>query len=121
MVFSTVDLTGHVALAASGSFINVNGAFFIRGPTGQVYAITIGNVVDPAAAQSERTELIRYDSAVWHGFTFASQIGEAGDFWGTQIRYAGEHAGFRLAGVVGYERVTDVATPAAFLLRRWSA
>ena len=114
MVFSTVDLTGHVALAASGSFTNVNGGFFVRGNTGQTYAITINNVVDPAAAQSERTELIRYDSAVWHGFIFASQLGEAGDFWGSQVRYAGEHAGFRIAGVVGYERVTDVATPAVF-------
>ena len=78
--------------------------------------MTVGNLVDPAATQSERTELIRYDSPVWHGFIFASQVGEAGDFWGSQVRYAGEHAGFRLAGVVGYERVTDVATPAVFRL-----
>ena len=29
----------------------------------------------------------------------------------THLRYAGEFNGFRLAGVLGYERVTDVATP----------
>jgi hypothetical protein len=55
---------------------------------------------------------VRFDSKVYHGFIFSSMIAEAGDYWGSQLRYAGEHAGFRLAGAIGFDRVTDVATPA---------
>src|SRR5204862_6512970 len=70
-----------------------------------------GSLGDPAAAGSNRVELARYDSPVWNGFIFASQIAEAGDYWGSQIRYANEFSGFRLAAVVGFDRVTDIATP----------
>jgi len=111
MVYATIDLTGHVLLPASPAFGLLNGSMFIRGPTGQFYAMQWSSISDPAAAASNRTELVRYDSPVWNGFIFASQIAEAGDYWGTQIRYASEFSGFRLAGAVGYDRVTDVATP----------
>ena len=37
-----------IALAASNSFILLNGGFFIRGPTGQVYAMTWASIGDPA-------------------------------------------------------------------------
>src|SRR5215831_12369232 len=37
-VLGTIDLTGHIFLPASASFILINGGFFIRGPNGQVYA-----------------------------------------------------------------------------------
>jgi hypothetical protein len=90
----------------------LNGSFNIRGPNGQFYAMTWANVVDPAAAQANRSELVRYDSAVWHGFILSSMVAEAGDYWGSSIRYAGEYNGFRLAGAFGFDRVTDVATPA---------
>jgi hypothetical protein len=111
-VQATIDLTGHLFLGASSSFILLNGGFFIRGPQGQYYATTWGNIGDPASASSGRTELVRYDSPVWHGFIFGSFVAEAGDYYGAQIRYANEFQGFRLAGAIGYERVTDVATPA---------
>ena len=42
-------------------------------------------------------------------------MAEAGDYYGAQIRYANEFQGFRLAGAIGYERVTDVA----IFWRRW--
>jgi hypothetical protein len=112
-VLSTIDLTGHLFLGASSSFILLNGSFFIRGPGGDYYATTWGNIGDPASASSGRTELVRYDSPVWHGFILASFVAEAGDYWGGHIRYAGEHGGIRIAGSIGYERVTDIATPAA--------
>ena len=54
---------------ASSSFILLNGGFFIRGPTGQYYAMSWANIGDPAANQG-RTELVRYDSPTWHGFIF---------------------------------------------------
>ncbi len=110
-VLSTIDLTGHLFLGASGSFILLNGGFFIRGPQGQYYATTWGNIGDPASASSGRTELVRYDSPVWHGFILASFVAEAGDYWGSHIRYANEFSGVRIAGSIGYERVTDIATP----------
>jgi len=54
---------------------------------------------------------VRYDSPSWHGFIYSASVAEAGDYWGTMIRYANEFQGFRLAGTVGYEQVHDIATP----------
>jgi hypothetical protein len=108
-VVQTIDLGG-IGMAASSSFILVNGSFFIRGPTGQYYAMTWANIGDPAAAQG-RTELVRYDSPNWHGFILSSSIAEAGDYWGTMLRYAGEFSGIRVAAGFGYERSKDRATP----------
>jgi hypothetical protein len=110
-VLGTIDLTGHIFLPASASFILLNGGFFLRGPNGQVYTTSWGNIGDPASNNPGRTELVRYDSPSWHGFIYSASIAEAGDYWGTMIRYANEFQGFRLAGTVGYERVTDISTP----------
>src|SRR5215471_17625224 len=110
-VLGTIDLTGHIFLPASASFILLNGGFFIRGPQGQVYAAQWATIGDPASNNPGRTELVRYDSPSWHGFIYSASIAEAGDYWGTMIRYANEFQGFRLAGTVGYERVTDISTP----------
>src|SRR5262252_8784840 len=110
-VLGTIDLTGHIFLPASASFILINGGFFIRGPQGQIYATQWATVGDPASNNPGRTELVRYDSPSWYGFIYSASIAEAGDYWGTMIRYANEYNGFRLAGTVGYERVTDIFTP----------
>jgi hypothetical protein len=110
-VLGTIDLTGHLFLPASASFILLNGGFFLRGPSGQVYAMQWNQIGDPADNNPGRTELVRYDSPSWHGFIYSASIAEAGDYWGTMIRYANEFQGFRVAGTVGYERVTDVFTP----------
>ena len=120
-VVQTIDLGG-IGMVASSSFILLNGSFFIRGPTGQYYAMTWANIGDPAAAQG-RTELVRYDSPNWHGFIYSASIAEAGDYWGNMLRYAGEFSGVRIAAGIGYERSRDRATPAtldptARLLRR---
>jgi hypothetical protein len=110
-VLGTIDLTGHIFLPASAAFGLINGGFFIRGPSGQVYTTRWADIDDPASNNPGRTELVRYDSPSWHGFIYSASIAEAGDYWGTMIRYANEFQGFRLAGTVGYERVTDIATP----------
>ena len=109
-VVQTIDLGG-IGMPASSSFILLNGGFFIRGPQGQYYAMTWGNIGDPAAAQG-RTELVRYDSPTWHGFIYSASIGEAGDYWGNMLRYANEFNGVRVAAGIGYERSRDRATPA---------
>src|SRR5689334_20946210 len=82
-VLGTIDLTGHIFLPASASFILLNGGMFIRGPSGQVYNMTWANIGDPAANNPGRTELVRYDSASWNGFIYSASINEAGDYWGT--------------------------------------
>jgi hypothetical protein len=109
-VWGTIDLTGHIFLGASAGFTLLNGGFFIRGPTGQYYAMVWGNIGDPASGFN-RTELVRYDSPTWKGFIYSAALAEAGDYWGTMLRYFSEHGGFRVAGQLGYERVTDIATP----------
>ncbi len=109
-VVQTIDLGG-IGIAASSSFILLNGSFFIRGSSGQYYAMTWGNIGDPAAAQG-RTELVRYTSPTWMGFIFDASIAEAGDYWGSMLRYAGEFSGFRIAAGIGYENSRDRATPA---------
>ncbi len=100
-VLGAIDLTGHLFLPASSSFILLNGGFFIRGNTGQYYAMTWANIGDPASNNPGRTELVRYDSPAYHGFIYSASINEAGDYWGTMLRYANEFNGVRLAGTRG--------------------
>jgi hypothetical protein len=73
--------------------------------------MTWGNFGDPASNQG-RVELVRYTSPTWQGFVFDSSIAEAGDYWGTMLRYANEFNGVRVAAGIGYERVRDRLTGA---------
>jgi hypothetical protein len=107
-VIQIIDLGG-IGLAGGSSFILLNGGFFLRGPTGQYFNMTWGNIGDPASAQG-RTELVRWDSPSWHGFILTSSVAEAGDFWGTMLRYANEFHGFRVAAGIGFEQVRDKFT-----------
>jgi hypothetical protein len=109
-VVSTIDLGG-IFMVASSSFGLVNGNFFLRGPQGEFYNMTWGTsgMADPAALQG-RSELVRYTSPTWMGFIFDSSIAEAGDYWGSMLRYAGEFSGFRIAAGIGYERSRDRST-----------
>src|SRR5690349_9334061 len=108
---TTIDLAG-ISAGASASVVLVNGGFLARGPNGQYWATSWGAFGDPAANQG-RTELIRYDSPTVAGFVLSASIGEAGDYWGVMLRYAGEFSGFRVAAGIGYEDVTDKQTQAA--------
>jgi hypothetical protein len=110
-VIQTIDLGG-VGAVASSSFILINGGYFIRGGSGQFYAMNWGNIGDPAASQG-RAELVRYDSPSWNGFIYSASVAEAGDYWGTMLRYAGEFSGFRVAAGLGYESVSDKQTPSS--------
>jgi hypothetical protein len=110
-VVTTIDLGG-IGAAASSSVILVNGSFAVRSPTGSYYATSLGSLGDPAAAQG-REEGLRWDSPLWAGFTASASIGEAGDYWGAMLRYAGEFSGFRIAAGVGYENATDRPTSGA--------
>jgi len=111
-VVNTIDLGG-ISVVASSSAILLNAAFFLRGSAGEVFPAIYFNMMDPASSQG-RSELIRYDSPTIAGFIASASIGEAGDYWGAMLRYAGEFSGVRVAGGVGYEKVDDCLTPAAF-------
>ena len=105
---TTIDLAG-ISAGASASVILVNGGFFLAAVTGLYSAVSWGSLGDPAANQG-RTELLRYDSPTIGGFVASASIGEAGDYWGVMLRYAGEFSGFRVAAGIGYENVTDRLT-----------
>jgi hypothetical protein len=107
---TTIDLAG-IGQAASASMALVNGGFLLRNSAGGYYGVTLATLTDPAANQG-RTELLRYDSPSLFGFIGSASIGEAGDYWGVMLRYAGEFSGFRLAAGIGYEDSTDRQTSA---------
>jgi hypothetical protein len=106
---TTIDLAG-IGIAASSSGVLLNGSFFVRDPAGVLRPITWGALGDPASVQG-RVELLRWDSPSLAGFVLSASIGEAGDYWGAMLRYAGEFSGFRIAAGIGYEKSTDKATP----------
>src|SRR5262245_42834865 len=113
-VLGTIDISGgNVFLPAPSAVGLVMGAAFIRGNTGQYYAVPFfGNGIgDPAANNPGRTELVRYDSRSYNGFIYSASINEAGDYWGMMGRYANEFHGFRVAGTLGFEKVHDRSTP----------
>jgi hypothetical protein len=111
-VVNTIDLGG-ISAGASSSVVLINGSFLIRGTNGEFFSMPWSRLGDPAASQG-RTELVRYDSPTIAGFIFSASIAEAGDYWGTMLRYAGEFSGFRIAAGIGYENVTDRQTTVAF-------
>ena len=82
------------------------------GRTATLLRVSWADLGDPAANQG-RTELLRYDSPTIGGFVASASIGEAGDYWGVMLRYAGEFSGFRVAAGIGYENVTDRPTTRA--------
>ncbi len=107
-VVNTIDLAGISVVGGSSSAL-LNGSFFIRDALNRTLAVTFATIGDPAATQG-RSELVRYDSPSWNGFIYSSSVGEAGDYWGTMLRYASEFSGFRVAAGIGYERISDRAS-----------
>jgi hypothetical protein len=105
---TTIDLAG-ISAGASASMILVNGSFLVRDSAGNFTGVRWADLGDPAANQG-RSELIRYDSPTIGGFVASASIGEAGDYWGVMLRYAGEFSGFRIAAGIGYENAYDKRT-----------
>jgi hypothetical protein len=58
-----------------------------------------GNTVNGASLS--RANAIMYTSPVFGGFSVSASWGED-NMWDAALRYAGEHAGFRIAGGIGY-------------------
>jgi hypothetical protein len=111
-VVNTIDLGG-IGVVAGPSFALLNGFFFMRSAnTGQLYNTIWGHHLDPAASQG-RTELVRYDSPSYQGFIYSASVAEAGDYWGTMLRYANEFNGVRVAAGIGFEQIRDTNLGAA--------
>jgi hypothetical protein len=112
----TIDLGGIGAAGPGSKSISPGGGMFLRGSAGQVYNLTWGgNIMDPigtSGGAGGRVELLRYDSPALAGFILSAHIAEASDYWGVQLRYAGEFAGVRIAAHIGTDRNRDEPTPA---------
>jgi hypothetical protein len=108
---TTIDLGG-IAAAAGAAYALIPGSMLIRGPSGEFYAVSWNRLGDAGVFQN-RNEVVRYDSPTWQGFILSSSVGEAGDYWGTMLRYAGEFSGVRIAAGIGYETATDRNTSVA--------
>ena len=89
----TIDLGG-ISTAAHFSPGLVGNAFIVAGGT-------LASVIGPTYG-GDRIEGVRYDSPNIGGFVAQATWGED-DVWSASVRYAGEHAGFRLAAGIGYE------------------
>lgn len=53
-----------------------------------------------------RRNVVRYDTPTMAGFQLSASAGED-DIWDVALRYAGEHAGFKLAAGIAYGQDTD--------------
>jgi hypothetical protein len=109
-VVTTIDLAG-IGQAANAANALIPGFMFLRlkNGNGDYSAIQWGNLGDTGYSQG-RSEVLRYDSPSWAGFIFSASVGEAGDYWGAMLRYAGEFSGFRIAAGIGYENAFDTQT-----------
>ena len=95
---------------------------FVNSATGALTGATIANNADNVGDYALRVDAVRWDSPSLHGFIIGLSAGEAartdgriptfnptsgngpvGPFWAANLRYAGEHHGFRVAAAVGYE------------------
>lgn len=54
-----------------------------------------------------RTDVIKYVSPTWNGFTASASWGDA-EMWDAALAYRGEFSGFKFAGSIGYRDERDV-------------
>lgn len=73
------------------------------GDVATCYTVGVGIFADCAG---DRTNSIRYDTPVWHGFTLATSWGED-DFWDVALRHNGEFGAFKTAFGMSYHSNTD--------------
>lgn len=89
----------------SGSLIPANyvqfdyGSFLVNGGTWS-------SVTGCSDCNGVPLNSVRYDTPVFGGFSASASWGED-DFWDVAIRYAGEHAGFKLAAAAAYSESTS--------------
>lgn len=84
-----------------------NAGFRIRANGSTAGNLTWGNLSPVnGPGEGDRHNIVRYDSPVIAGFTASAHWGQD-DIWGVALRYAGEFGGFKLAGGIAYQEVSD--------------
>jgi hypothetical protein len=100
-----VDLGG-VGVIANVNILLWNGSMFVTQGNATPDTITWGNLMGQnivGISGLNRSNAVRYDTPTYGGFTFGASWGED-DMWDAALRYAGEHAGFRVAAAISYSR-----------------
>ncbi|HEX5999386.1 MAG TPA: porin [Hyphomicrobiaceae bacterium] len=97
---SEIDLGGTNIVARNGLYVGNSIAF------GGGSGFTIGNFFPGTDFEFDRNNAVRYDTPTFGGFTVGTSWGE-NDRWDIGLRYAGEHAGFRIAGGIAYGYDSD--------------
>lgn len=85
-----------------------NSSFRLYAPNGSLSTNTWGQILPQSGftgegvpGEGDRWNLVRYDTPEFGGFVASAAWGDD-DFWDVALRYAGEHAGFKFAGGIGY-------------------
>ena len=107
---------GSTGVAADSDAAAVGAGLFTRDSSlsgrASLNALSSGNTISlrwrrfVEGLDTDRANIIRYDSPIFHGVTVSASWGED-DFWDVAARFAKKAAGFRLAAGVGYYRQTD--------------
>ncbi len=66
----------------------------------------LGQAGDQPGDGDRRSNVVKYETPAYKGFTASAAWGED-DVWDVGLRYAGEHAGFKIAAGVGYGENND--------------
>lgn len=93
---------------APGASLTFRGSDFFGGPTLEVNDIF-------SFLDTDRGNVIRYDSPSIAGFVFSASWGED-DMWDVALTYAGEFNGIKISGGIGYHVERDVNGDAGYNL-----
>lgn len=103
----------HIATNRLGQWIGSDrGGFFLRLPDGRLSTLRWGQIVgqnngsNATPGEGDRFNVVRYDSPTFAGFTASANWGED-DLWSVALRYAGDFAGLKVNGGVGYNQSTE--------------
>ncbi len=104
------DVNGFFLRATNGTFIAKGASFFNFGDVASCYPLNGGGGVT-GDCDGYPTNVVRYDSPVFAGFSFSASWGED-DAWSVAARYAGEFSGLKLAVGAAYNENSDENGPA---------
>ncbi len=88
-----------------------NASFFIRNKEWRSYRRNLGQLLGDLLTSGQRiggdceaipTNLVRYDSPVFAGFSVSADWGQNGGYWDAYARYAGEWNGIKIAATSGW-------------------
>ena len=94
-----LDLGG-ISVVANANVGYWNAGFFLQGNSGPKWNDLLGGGTVSGAGLS-RANAVSYTSPTMGGFSVSAAWGED-DLWDVALRYAGEHAGFRVAAAIAY-------------------